>query len=123
MTAKGKSMKRLPLLLLLVVGTALSEEQVREATPKEIEAIRTAMERDLHDAQSARFNSVRVKGNDMCGLVNAKNLMGAYVGYRPFTGMVFKDQTGKLLAAPMGVDSSPVVVRAICADKGIPLPP
>lgn len=111
------------LFILLAAAGSPDDAPLRDATPKEIEAVRSAMERDLLDAESARFNSVKVKGNYLCGLVNAKNRMGAYAGYKPFTGMVFKDETGKLLAAPMGLDSSPEVIHSMCAQKGIPLPP
>lgn len=111
------------LITLLASSATLANEPVRDATPKEIEAIRAGMERQLLDAQSARFNSVKVKGQHMCGMVNSKNRMGAYAGYRPFTGMIFKDTTGKLLAAPMGVDADEAVARSMCKQQGIPLPP
>lgn len=107
---------------MIFSAAAYASDDVRDATQKEIAAIRHGMERDLLDAQSARFDSVKVKGNYMCGMVNAKNKLGAYVGYTPFTGMIFRDTTGKLLAAPMGVDS-PEVTRSMCEQYGIPLPP
>ncbi|MGH8032507.1 MAG: hypothetical protein ACREO8_09130 [Luteimonas sp.] len=120
-------MKLYQTMALVIAFTLASgagaQTSVRDATSKEIAAIRKAMERDLLDAESARFDSVKVKGEDMCGLVNAKNSMGAYVGYRAFNGMIFKDTTGKLLAAPMGMSGSEEVTRTMCAQKGIPLPP
>ena len=102
---------------------AQSAPPVRDATTTEIEAIRAGMESRLLDAQSARFANVKIKAEHMCGMVNAKNRMGAYVGYKPFSGMIFRDTTGKLLAAPMGPSEHEEVDRAMCEKSGIPLPP
>ncbi|TIM20775.1 MAG: hypothetical protein E5Y69_31580 [Mesorhizobium sp.] len=63
------------------------------ATDGEIAAILSALEADLLDAQTARFKDVcsRMSKNDKgapvrvwCGMINAKNAYGAYVGYKPF---------------------------------------
>ena len=50
------------------------------------QAAKEAVKRVLTDPESARFSEVRpgkAKGN-VCGLVNAKNRMGGYVGNTPF---------------------------------------
>lgn len=114
-------MKYLVGVMLAVLSVAASAE-IRRATDQEIEAIRTGMERQLADAQSARFDTVMVDADGhMCGLVNAKNRMGAYVGYRAFTGMIFEID-GKPTAAPMGVGED-LISRTMCAEKGFRLPP
>lgn len=119
-----KTRHTLAIALVLVAFSAQAGDAVRDASKAEIEAIRKGMERDLLDAGSARFNSVKIKGNKMCGLVNAKNRMGAYAGYRAFTGVIFKEGHGQYLAAPMGVtDDDDTASRSLCADYGIPLPP
>ena len=110
------------LMLLFAAGTTMANEVVRDATPKELAAIKAGLETQLKDASSAKLLRVRVKGNDFCGLLNAKNAFGAYAGYSPIMGMVFKDTTGKQLAAVLGVDS-PEVTRDMCEQKGLPLPP
>lgn len=115
-------MNKLLLGLLLAAAAAHAGDAVRDATPKELLAIKAGLEMQLKDAASAKLRSVRVKGETFCGMVNAKNSFGAYAGYSPITGMVFKDTTGKLLAAVMGADS-PEATRQVCEDKGLPLPP
>ena len=110
------------LLLVLVAGNAMADGVVRDATPKELVAIRAGLETLLMDAASARLLRVRVKGNEFCGLVNAKNAFGAYAGYVPISGMVMKDTTGKQLAFVLGLDA-PEVTRDMCEQKGLPLPP
>jgi len=39
---------------------------------------------DLRDPDSAKFRDIRVRGDNVCGEINAKNGFGAYIGYRPF---------------------------------------
>lgn len=115
-------MKRVVLVLLLAAFAAHAEDAVRDATSKELAAIKADLETKLKDAASAKFQRVRVKDGYFCGLVNAKNSYGAYAGYKPIMGMVFNDTTGKKLAAVIGLDS-PEVTRTMCAEKGLPLPP
>lgn len=116
-------MNKLPLALLLIAGAVHAGNAVRDATPKELAAIKADLELRLKDAGSAKLQSVRVKGEKFCGLVNAKNSYGAYAGYKPISGMVFKDATGKQLAAVIGISPPEDVVRQICEDDGLPLPP
>lgn len=115
-------MKMFLSILLFVAATAQAGDAVRDATPKELAAIKADLETRLKDAGSAKLQRVRVKDENFCGLINAKNSYGAYAGYSPIMGMVFKDTTGKQLAAVMGLDS-PEVTRSMCAEKGLALPP
>lgn len=78
---------RAVLLAGLVAGCSPSEVL---PNPAEREA-RSALDLQLNDAQSARFRDVRLvvspldgKTRLICGLVNAKNVAGAYVGWRRF---------------------------------------
>lgn len=45
---------------------------------------RNVLEPVLLDASSARLRNVKVDGDLICGEVNAKNRLGAYVGFRRF---------------------------------------
>lgn len=55
--------------------------------------MRDTLDLTLTDYSSARFRDVRALGKDgaagviFCGLVNAKNPLGAYVGWRRFAAM------------------------------------
>jgi len=110
------------LLLLAALLPIVASAAPRAATPKEISAIRSSLERKLKDAPSARFEAVLVENDNVCGMVNAKNSMGGYAGYSPFFGMVTVDTTGKTVAYVLSVGEDEIT-RKMCADKGIPLPP
>lgn len=54
-----------------------------------VKAAKDAVVRDFHDPASAQWRDLFIshapkEGPVLCGEVNAKNRMGAYVGYRPF---------------------------------------
>lgn len=116
-------MKKLLIATLLVAFSVHAGDAVRDATPKELGAIKADLEMKLKDASSAKLQRVRVKGDKFCGLVNSKNGFGAYAGYSPISGMVFKDTTGKQLAAVIGFGPPEEVTRKVCEDDGLPLPP
>jgi len=73
-------MKRWVPLLLLCCGLA-------SAAPGDAALIaksKTMMADRFSDPDSAKFRKVFVIKGTVCGEVNAKNLMGGYVGYRRF---------------------------------------
>lgn len=86
----------------------------REATPAEIKAIREAMQARLKDADSAKFRNVRVIGtaNELCGDVNAKNGMGAYVGFAKFNGMLLTNRSNEVVDG-VAPGASAAVILAI----------
>ena len=69
-------MSRSALLLLMMFGSAASAEPIDDA--------RAAVIKKLKDPESARFTDVRINGEAVCGLVNAKNAMGGYPGAHKF---------------------------------------
>ena len=56
--------------------------------------------RDLFDPRSAEFRDIVQSGPYVCGQLNGKNRMGAYVG---FTGFVTNTETGETLHEPPGL--------------------
>jgi len=53
----------------------------------------------LIDPDSAKFRNVREHGAIVCGEVNGKNRMGAYVGFKPFVALPFmKSSAGVVIA-------------------------
>lgn len=46
--------------------------------------VKTFVANSLKDPEAARFRGVKLKWENVCGEVNAKNGYGAYVGYRRF---------------------------------------
>lgn len=45
---------------------------------------KSAASASLLDPDSAKFRSVRIAGNNVCGEINGKNAFGAYVGFKRF---------------------------------------
>ena len=72
--------------LLTVLG-ALSA-RADTATPEEVAKAQAAISRQLLDAGSAQFKITTIrhigKAVVFCGLVNAKNQLGGYTGFRSF---------------------------------------
>lgn len=89
----------------------------RDATPAEIELIRSAMAEKLKDAESARFLDVKLLEQfTVCGKVNSKNSYGAYAGYTAFMGLIFAESNTAIV---VGIDEAGKdIVASICKDKG-----
>ena len=70
---------------LAAIGAAMAGCQYIPGTAQASEAqAREALAPVLADAASAQLRNVKMKGELICGEVNAKNVLGAYVGYRRF---------------------------------------
>jgi hypothetical protein len=54
------------------------------AVADQVDDAKTAITKKLKDPESARFSDVRLNGEAVCGLVNAKNAMGGYPGAHKF---------------------------------------
>lgn len=94
-------------LLLLLPSAAFSQTAVK-ASDAQIAGVRASLEDRLADAESARLKDVvvitRPEGLQVvCGLVNAKNRYGAYVGYQAIFGVMGQDQAGRDAPHIMGV--------------------
>lgn len=76
------------LMMLAAVAAVLQSVPAGEPRGAPSEAqfarLREALNEQLMDYPSARFRDVRADGGRVCGFVNAKNAMGAYIGWRPF---------------------------------------
>lgn len=71
---------------------------------------RRAFNESLFDYPSARFREVRANQSVLCGNVNAKNQLGAYVGWRPFVFVRYDAQPGTLF-----VDDD-IMIDTFCKD-------
>lgn len=59
--------------------------ELQEAPDPLESMVRSNLERKLIDGESARFLDLkRGPGTYVCGLINAKNRLGAYTGFKPF---------------------------------------
>ncbi len=70
----------------------------------------------LLDYPSARFRDVRGDERILCGFVNSKNRMGAYVGWTRFAVTFFTEEPRVMLDDPDGADD--VLLDAFCGDDG-----
>lgn len=92
----------------------------------DIEEITKKVASRMKDPDSTRFSDITAvkseQGVEVCGLVNAKNSFGGYVGYRAFYGALTLPHR---VFFPIGVGediSSDGASRLMCGDRGIILP-
>jgi len=127
--------KRTAIVLAFLLVPTLSAASARPSQEKLVEMARAGLETRLLDAQSARIRDINFSATDpadnsVCGLVNAKNLHGAYTGYKAFIGMFigmdgWKDpKEAKEMVYVIGLDSGDAeTVRGMCRSQGIPMSP
>lgn len=76
-------------MLLALAVLLASADAPRDLTAAETAAIKTVVEDKLKDPESARFKWEKWNGGIYyCGMVNAKNSYGGYVGFVPFIAVV-----------------------------------
>lgn len=79
------------LMLALVWVASLTGTVAAVEIPASLrDAIITDIGRTLRDPYSAQYEFVIQNEFTVCGYVNAKNLMGAYVGRQPFSALYFE---------------------------------
>ncbi|MBS7696272.1 MULTISPECIES: hypothetical protein [unclassified Chelatococcus] len=92
----------------------------------QIDAIQSAVKRDLKDPYSAHFGEIKAtRGADgtvvACGFLNAKNSFGAYTGMKPFAAGLI-EASGKYLGSARLVGGDDFAVRYTtnyCHNEGI----
>jgi hypothetical protein len=121
-----KSLKAvLAICAAIAAAPAITAEAARNATEAEIAAIRTALVKELVDPESAQFRDVKVaadKAVTVCGLVNAKNRAGGYVGYHRFIGFLRIAEGKPPTASIVGIDGPTrpgSVAEGMCRDRGL----
>lgn len=112
-------MKRLALLVMPLLIAASPSHPPRPIAAAEQAAIKNAADDLLFDGPSARWKWPPKRSAFVyCGEVNAKNRMGAYIGWHPFYFVIDED---KLRILHDGDDR--IVYEALCASAGyIPKP-
>lgn len=68
--------------------------QVRDATPEELQAIKEGLKFTLKDPYSAVVESAKIRSINYCAEINAKNAYGAYTGVRTMSGMIVTTEKG-----------------------------
>ena len=122
---QGDTMKRIVVAALaaLVLAGVHAQTAKRAVTPKELAAIKDSLQSTLKDADSVKFKDVEVtldgKGS-LCGLLNAKNSYGAYIGYVYFFGMVFTEHQKTPVAMVLSVDDGDSnIAEQMCKKYGM----
>ena len=102
-------------------------------TAAQVATVEAAVRRQLRDPDSARFERVEMRvdakgARTVCGLVNARNAYGGYVGAQPFFGLLVSAKD-RVTGAPAGdvfavlqIGGSAVeqtVTRKMCARQGM----
>jgi hypothetical protein len=108
----------------------LSADRLRELTPAEKAILSKGFAGGLKDPDSAKFQWTRIPKAlpndgmiDYCGLVNAKNSYGGYIGAQPFIGTI-QVSKGKIVAGAVGAVGDPTpmyreILPKMCRDKGL----
>jgi hypothetical protein len=114
------------LIALTLTGCAgipdgLERSQVQLTKPQQT-ALEQGIKEGLKDGDSAKFGpfsaSIDSSGHiSVCGLVNAKNGFGGYIGYSPYLGGFTGDRF--LLAGMGGTERSSDVIRSSCREYGL----
>ena len=112
----------------LVAGEKLKPvSHVVKLSEEDVETVRVGVGRFLIDPYSARYEGVVGGGDDehdkmpyVCGLVNAKNRFGAYVGREYFFGTLIRWSELKFLVLQIG-DSEKSIRPAeiLCKEVGL----
>ncbi len=83
-------MRLLPIIAAAVALTAC--QYVPGTAEHKIAGAQKAVAAQLKDPSSAQFTEVKTAPNGVCGQVNGKNVLGAYVGPQPFVWDAGTDQ-------------------------------
>lgn len=105
-------MLRKAILATLLATSAHAVEDVDGSLAKLPLADRAAlldrMEQDLFDGPASRLRNVRkIDLTRLCGRLNPKNRMGAYIGYRPF---LFDPEHNELVLGGDDIDEATKIV-------------
>ncbi|MFD2112051.1 hypothetical protein [Thiorhodococcus fuscus] len=89
----------------------------------QINAIRSSINSRLKDPYSSKFHTIRGAKKDKavyaCGMVNAKNAFGGYVGKRPFLGIF--DGSRFVVGGLASSDFEALQLLRRCSERGIDL--
>lgn len=115
--------------MALLVPAARAEE----LTEAQRRAVADAVRETLKDPDSANFKWLAVPATEIetdvggvfyCGLVNAKNSYGGYVGFQPYAAMLIRTKSGEWVATRMDSDlpgpeeTRVAAVYATCRQEG-----
>lgn len=113
--------------ILFLSASAMATDAYRPTvlTPTQQKTVRDTVARGLRDPEAARFGHYTAgkgpKGEIMvCGMVNGKNAYGAYVGERPYDGVLVSDHEFIIMRVAEDELQTRAVYR-VCAESGLPL--
>lgn len=131
---KTGTIAALALSALALAGCQTTVEPPPQTTPyalneKEIEIVKSGVRDSLKDPASALFRGQfkAARGSKgtiyVCGLVNARNSFGGYVGDKPFIGILATAPGGKgasfTVADMGGTDTDTFVTAGMCKTYGV----
>ena len=108
--------------MMMIAIVALAAVQAAGSAPgpvtsAHISDARRALDERLFDYPTARFRDVRGNGFVLCGLVNAKNRMGAYAGWKRFAWISGSDDPR--LLSDEEAERDDVLLDAFCGEDGL----
>jgi hypothetical protein len=95
-------------------------------TPAMQQMVKRGVTESLKDPESARFGKmVAVKDSKgvitVCGMVNAKNSLGGYVGMSPYLGVLSPEAEAFVVAGIGSSDTGRPAAMQVCSQAGIGL--
>lgn len=106
------------ILMVMAIVAAMQARDPGPVTTAQIDSARRALDDQLLDFRSARFRDVTGNGYVLCGKVNAKNRVGAYIGWMPFAA-VWRDGRTSLYLQEAGAEP-PLVLETFCSSGRSP---
>jgi hypothetical protein len=107
------------------VAHAQAKAPPAPATDAELSTIRSTLDNELYDAESARLKGFQIRhyqpwepdhAADACGMVNAKNRFGAYTGFQPYYLVLYR-KDGRDQGIILGKPDS--LAKKFCDDLGM----
>lgn len=107
------------MLLMVMAAVAAIQTGPGPVTQSQLVEVRKTFDRELLDYTSARFRDVSGDGYVICGSVNAKNRMGAFIGWREFVS-VHRDGSASLRVNTPG-EAPHLIFEAFCMEGRRPV--
>lgn len=107
------------IVMMMAAVAAMQGSGPGPVTDAQVRSARSAFDEQLLDFPSARFKDVTGNGYVLCGQVNAKNRVGAYIGWTPFAAVWREGRTSIYIQEADA--EPPLVLQTFCAEGRAPV--
>ena len=107
------------ILMMVAMVAAMQDGTHATGSRSQVEQAQKLFDERLLDYPSARFRDVTANDRVICGFVNSKNRLGAFVGWQGFV-VVQTDGTSTLRITETG-EQMPLVYELYCTENRTPV--